>query len=98
MTTLERFAHVIAIAGFYLGSISIAWQSGAAQEADLAADAFAEAEYQQRLAQDYRAVIVSTLGGTEASLEVCTLARTDLRHELGELPEPVVVEVEVDDR
>lgn len=98
MSTLERFALVAAIACFYLDSILIAVQLGAAQEADLAADAFAEAEYQQRLAQDYRAVIVSTLVGAEASLEVCTLAGLDLRHELGGLPEPALAEAEVDDR
>lgn len=82
MMTRERLYWLLGIATFYLGSLLIATQVGAAREAALATDAFEEAEYQTRLALGYRDVIVRGTNGTEASLAVCMLARAELRAQI----------------
>ena len=82
MTTLERFAWLIAVACFYVGSIFIAFQAAPAWEASLMLDAYEEAEYQQGLAQGYREVIVRGSDATEASLAVCVDTREKLEAEI----------------
>ena len=82
MTTLERFAWLIAVACFYVGSIFIAFQAAPAWEASLMLDAYEEAEYQQRLAQGYRDVIVANVPVSAASLALCQAEGVELKAEI----------------